>query len=73
MEKEMAIQSSILVRKIPWTEDPGRLQSMGSQRVTEQNQKQVWIILNTLSIAFPISKDSEHGEAGRRVEILNDL
>ena len=41
--------------------------------LTEQNQKQVWIILNTLSIAFPISKDSEHGEAGRRVEILNDL
>ena len=40
--------------------------------MTEQNQ-QVWIILNTLSIAFPISKDSEHGEAGRRVEILNDL
>ena len=50
----------------------GLRQSMGSQRVTEQNQ-QVWIILNTLSIAFPISKDSEHGEAGRRVEILNDL
>ena len=31
LEKEMAAHSSILVRKIPWTEKPGRLQSMGSQ------------------------------------------
>ena len=30
----MAICSSILAWKIPWTEDPGRLQSMNSQRVT---------------------------------------
>ena len=33
LEKEMAIHSSILVWKIPWTEEPDRLQSMGSQRV----------------------------------------
>ena len=33
LEKEMATHSSILAWKIPWTEDPGRLQSMGSQRV----------------------------------------
>ena len=32
-EKEMATHSSILAWKIPWTEEPGRLQSMGSQRV----------------------------------------
>ena len=32
-EKEMAIHSSTLAWKIPWTEEPGRLQSMGSQRV----------------------------------------
>ena len=32
LEKEMAIHSSI-AWKIPWTEEPGRLQSMGSQRV----------------------------------------
>ena len=31
--KEMATQSSILAWKIPWTEEPGRLQSMGSHRV----------------------------------------
>ena len=33
LEKETAIQSSTIAWKIPWTEDPGRLQSMGSQRV----------------------------------------
>ena len=33
LEKEMATRSSILAWKIPWTEEPGRLQSLGSQRV----------------------------------------
>ena len=33
LEKEMATHPSILAWKIPWTEEPGRLQSMGSQRV----------------------------------------
>ena len=33
LEKEMAIYSSTLAWKIPWTEEPGRLQSMGAQRV----------------------------------------
>ena len=33
LEKEMAIPSSTIAWKIPWTEKPGRLQSMGSQRV----------------------------------------
>ena len=32
-EKEMAIHSSILAWRIPWTEEPGRLQFMGSQKV----------------------------------------
>ena len=32
LEKEMATHSSILAWKIPWTEEPGRLQSMGSQK-----------------------------------------
>ena len=31
LEKEMAIHSRALARKIPWTEEPDRLQSMGSQ------------------------------------------
>ena len=33
LEKEMATHSSSLAWKIPWMEEPGRLQSMGSQRV----------------------------------------
>ena len=33
LEKEMATYSSILAWRIPWTEEPGGLQSMGSQRV----------------------------------------
>ena len=39
LEKEIATHSSTLAQKIPWTEEPGRLQSMGSQRTghyTEQ-------------------------------------
>jgi len=43
LEKEMATHSGILVWEIPWTEEPGGLQSRGSQRVghnlaTEQQQ-----------------------------------
>ena len=45
LEKEMAIHSSILVWEIPWTEEPGRLQSTGLQRVicdlvSKQQQQQ---------------------------------
>ena len=32
LEKEMAAHSSILAWKMPWTAEPGRLQSMGPQR-----------------------------------------
>ena len=44
LEKEMATHSSILAWEIPWTEGPGRLQSMGLQKVghdlvTEQQQQ----------------------------------
>ena len=33
LEKELATRSSILAWEIPWTEEPGMLQSVGSQRV----------------------------------------
>ena len=33
LEKEMATQPSILAWRIPWTEEPGGLQSMGLQRI----------------------------------------
>ena len=44
LAKEMATHSSILAWEIPWTEEPGRLQSMGLQRVghdlgTKQQQQ----------------------------------
>ena len=46
LEKEMAIHSSILAWKIPWTEETGGLQSMGSQRVgcdlATQQQQILW-------------------------------
>ena len=35
LEKEMETHSSTLAWKIPWTEEPGRLQSMGLQRVRQ--------------------------------------
>ena len=44
MEKEMATHSSILAWKIPWTKEPGRLQSMGSQEsdTTRQLNHHKW-------------------------------
>ena len=44
LEKEMVTHCSTLAWKIPWTEEPGRLQSMGSQRVRHD-----WAILLSLS------------------------
>ena len=53
LEKEMATYSSILTWEIPWTEEPGGLQSMGSQRVghdlaTKQQQQQIHICNKSL-------------------------
>ena len=45
LEKEMAIHSSTIAWKIPWIEEPGRLQSMGSQRVGHD-----WV--TSLSLSF---------------------
>ena len=46
LEKEMATHSSILAWEIPWTEETGRLQSMGSKRVghnlATQQQQKLW-------------------------------
>ena len=39
LEKETATHSTILAWKIPWTEEPGRLQFMGSQRVRQRATK----------------------------------
>ena len=42
LEKEMAIHSRTLAWKIPWTEEPDRLQSMGSQRVGHDWATSLW-------------------------------
>ena len=45
LEKEMATHSNILAQKIPWTEDPGRLQYMGSQELDTTEQLHFsWLI-----------------------------
>ena len=55
LEKEMAIHSSILAWKIPWTEESGRLQSMGSQSWTGLSNF-------TLSFAFYLHQTDEESE-----------
>ena len=60
LEKEMATHSSVLAWKIPWTDEPGRLQSMESQRVrydlmSKQQQKilslvQGWNVLGCTAL-----------------------
>ena len=54
LEKEMAIHSSILAWKIPWTEELGRLQSMGSQRVRNDwaTSLNYWKVISQASLLF---------------------
>ena len=52
LEKEMATHSSTVAWKIPWTEEPSRLQSMGSQRVRHD-----WA--TSLSFILPVSETSQ--------------
>ena len=46
LEKEMATHSSFLAWEIPWMEEPGRLQSMGSQRILS------WVALHGMAHSF---------------------
>ena len=48
LEKEMATHSSTLVWKIPWMEETGRLQSMGSQRVGHDWATSLYLLLRNL-------------------------
>ena len=47
LEKEMAIQSSILAWRIPWTEEPDGLQSTGSQRIGYNQATNIYIYIYT--------------------------
>ena len=58
LEKEMAIHSSTLAWKIPWMEEPGRLQSMGLQRVRHN-----WA--TSLTLLWSKARRSEHWEQNR--------
>ena len=48
LEKEMATHSSVLAWRIPWTEEPSGLQSMGSQRVGRKWVTEYGTHLNTV-------------------------
>ena len=48
LEKEMAIHSSTLAWKIPWMEEPDRLQSMGSQRVRHMSDFTFFALLSSV-------------------------
>ena len=56
LEKGMATHSSILVWRIPWTEGPGELQSMGSQRV--RHDQVTNNLLSTQGHGFPTVRDA---------------
>ena len=54
MEKEMATCSSILVWRIPWTEEPGGLQSMGSHRVGHRDITLPTKVRLVKAMVFPV-------------------
>ena len=60
LEKEMAIHSSTLAWKIPWTEEPERLQSMGSQRVATVHAVAKSHLCMALVRCFPLAETSGH-------------
>ena len=52
LEKETATHSSTLAWRIPWTEEPGRLQSMGSQRVGHDWVTSLSFSLYVITVGF---------------------
>ena len=62
LEKEMATHSSILAWKISWTEERGRLQSMGSQRVGHDSATSLYFCITTaLFDSFNITTSGSMG------------
>ena len=57
LEKEMATHSSILAWKIPWTEEPGRLWSMGSQTVGHD-----WATFTSLRMTISVGTERAFAE-----------
>ena len=66
LEKEMATYSSILAQRIPWTEEPGGLQSMGSLRVGHNEMTThmpTWPIFSHLCASKTSTTKSDLAEA----------
>ena len=77
LEKEMATHSGILAWRIPWTEESGWLQSMGSQRVGYNRMISVHFQGKTFNItviqAYAPNSNTEEAEVERFYEDLQDL
>ena len=56
LEKEMATHSNILAWEIPWTEEPGGLQSMGSQRIRHDFTKNDLTVLTESHKTSPVAQ-----------------
>ena len=65
LEKEMVTHSSILAWKIPWMEKPGRLQSIGSQRVKHDRATSFFPVLEQADFPFfPPEYNQRYRETG---------
>ena len=86
LEKEIAIHSSTLAWKIPWMKEPGRLQSMWSQRVGpdwatsllfQQRRQTTWVSMWLCKGAEPLvwapQQGSGHWEWGKQISCIWDL
>ena len=62
LEKEMAIHSSTIAWKIPWTEEPGRLQSMGSPRAGHDWATSLTCLLKNLYAGQEAIVRTRHGQ-----------
>ena len=59
LEKEMVTQSSILAWKIPWTEEPGGLQSMGSQTAEHNSATKTTMKADCTKLSFPFRSNQQ--------------
>ena len=65
LEKEMVTHSGILAWEVPWTEEPGRLQSMGSQKNQTGLSKQALSLHSSKEFACQAGNTSSIPRAGR--------
>ena len=67
LEEEMATHSSILAWRIPWTEEPGGLQSMGLQSWTQLKQLSRQALIRNIALTMSMSVDpgNPHYSSGR--------